>query len=163
MDEYIQKNEYKDLCLSSCVADTVSEFSELAEIKRKQLVYDGSHDIHMNGDEAQIRQLIAILLDNAVKYCDENGIITVSLKKKKRPVIIIKNTYKNVEQLRLDKLFDRFYRADQARTAGTGFGIGLSIAQSIAEHHHGTIKVEKKHEYVYSNEILEQSDILNVL
>lgn len=143
MDEYKENSDFKDFCISDCVADTVSEFTELAEMKGKRLISNISEHIHIHGDEAQIRQLTSILLDNAVKYCDENGVIEVSLKKERRPVLLVKNTYRDVDLLQLDKLFDRFYRADQARTAGSGFGVGLSIAQSIAGRHHGGIKAEK--------------------
>lgn len=146
MDEYKAGSEFKDFCISDCVADTVSDFSELAEMKGKRVIADIAQNLFIHGDEAQIRQLTSILLDNAVKYCDENGSIEVILKKKKRLILLISNTYKDVDQLQLGKLFDRFYRADQARTAGAGFGVGLSIAQSIAEHHHGTIKAEKRGE-----------------
>ena len=144
MDEYKENLNFKDFCISNCVTDTVLEFTELAEMKGKQLISSISENIYMYGDEEKVRQLTAILLDNAVKYCDENGVIEVQLKKKKHPVMIVKNTYRNVDQLQLGKLFNRFYRADQARTAGSGFGVGLSIAQSIAELHHGIIKAEKR-------------------
>ena len=146
MDECDDNSDHQNFSISDCIKETVSEFSELAEIKGKDLISDIAENINICGSEVQIRQLMAILLDNAVKYCDENGVIEVSLKKKKHTILIVKNTYNNVEQLELNRLFDRFYRDDNVRTAGTGFGIGLSIAQSIAEQHHGSIKAEKKPE-----------------
>lgn len=148
MDEYDDKSDFQELCISDCIKDAVMDFTELAEMKGKEIVSDIAENVYICGNEIQIRQLMSILLDNAVKYCDENGSIEVILKKKKSPILLISNTYKDVDQLQLGKLFDRFYRDDQARTAGTGFGVGLSIAQSITEHHHGTIKAEKRGEVV---------------
>ena len=96
--------------------------------------------ISYHGNEAAMRQLISILLDNAVKYCDPDGMIRVTLRGGKHPVILVDNSYMAVGRMELDRLFDRFYRADKARTYGSGFGIGLSIAKAIVEKHHGNIK-----------------------
>ena len=72
--------------------------------------------------------------------------IEFSLKKAKNGIIIsCKNRSENIDKDELPKLFDRFYRADKSRTeSGSGFGIGLSIARSIAEGHNGTIKAENE-------------------
>ena len=109
----------------------------------KNLTADIDKDIRYHGDESEIRQLVAILLDNAVKYCDEGGNIKAVLSQKKHPTLTVTNSCKNVDNIKLDRLFDRFYREDTARTAGSGFGIGLSIAQSITERHKGSIKAVK--------------------
>ena len=58
---------------------------------------------------------------------------------KKNPVLTVENTYKEVDMVELDRLFDRFYRADKARSYTGSFGIGLSIASAIAKNHHGDI------------------------
>ena len=60
--------------------------------QQKSGIYDIAENINICGNEVQIRQLMTILLDNAVKYCDENGVIKVSLKKKKHTILIVKNT-----------------------------------------------------------------------
>ena len=84
-------------------------------------------------------------MDNAIKYCDRNGKIRVSLSMKgNHPVICVENTYNNVNSIKFEKLFDRFYRADKARTASGSFGIGLSIAKEIAKKHKGDIVAYKK-------------------
>ena len=88
------------------------------------------------GEEALLRRLTAILLDNAVKYCDPDGTIRVRLYRRHHPVLLVENTCAQVDALELDRLFDRFYRADKARTFSGSFGIGLSIAQSIASQYH---------------------------
>ena len=59
----------------------------------------------------------------------------------RRAVLTVDNSYAAVDSVELDRLFDRFYRADRARTYGSGFGIGLSIAKAIVEKHRGEISV----------------------
>lgn len=80
------------------------------------------------------------MLDNAVKYAAEGTEIRFSLSKAHRGVTVrCSNECESLDTAELDKLFDRFYRADKSRSSG-GFGIGLSIARSIAEGHKGSIK-----------------------
>lgn len=83
-------------------------------------------------------------MDNAVKYCDADGEIAVSLKGGRRAALTVENTYSAVNETELSRLFDRFYRADRARTFTGGYGIGLSMAKSIAENHKGEIVAYKR-------------------
>ena len=134
------------MCLGEVAADNEENVNEEAvsdQTGTKGAENAAIKDIKFHGDESEIRQLTAILLDNAVKYCDEGGSIKAVLNQKKHPVLTVTNSCKNVDNIKLDRLFDRFYREDTARTAGSGFGIGLSIAQSIAERHKGSIKAVK--------------------
>ena len=85
---------------------------------------------------------MSILLDNAVKYCDDGGEIRVLLRAHRHPVIVVENSCASVQNLALDALFDRFYRGDPARSSDGGFGIGLSIAQAIVQRHRGEISAE---------------------
>ena len=144
MDEDSMKIEYNEFCMSDAVLDTLSEFSKRAELSGEKIVFDVEENVMYSGDEALIRRLIAILLDNAVKYCDEQGVIEVSLVKKHNVIMTVENTYENVEDVELDRLFDRFYRYDKVRTYSGSFGIGLSIAKSIAEKHGSEITAYKK-------------------
>ena len=93
-----------------------------------------------------MRQLVSILIDNAVKYASEGTPIEFSLEKSKKGVVIrTKNVCEGIEKEELNKLFDRFYRPDRSRTSESGgFGIGLSIARSIAEGHKGSIKAKSE-------------------
>lgn len=111
----------------------------LGENRERGWVGEYRYKVWQNGDEGAIRQLVSILLDNAVKYCDPQGSIRVELLGKRRPVLTVDNSCQNVDGLPLPRLFDRFYRADAARTYGGGFGVGLSIAKGIAERHGGDI------------------------
>ena len=97
-----------------------------------------------NGDEGLIRRLLVILLDNAVKYCDDGGEIKVMAYRKRHPTILVENTCSYVESLELERLFDRFYRADKSRAFDGNFGVGLSIARAIAKNHHGDIGAYKR-------------------
>ena len=126
--------------LSAAVADTVSDFQHLAVEEEKNLSVLVQPGITCQGDEGLIRRLVSILMDNALKYCDPGGEIRVTLTKKRHPVLTVENTYREKDFLELDKLFDRFYRGDKARTWSGSFGVGLSIAKSIVQNHHGTIK-----------------------
>ncbi len=140
MDEDGTKLEKEPFPLSEAVLDTVYTFASHIEKEQKKLLVNIPEGIRYNGNEGAIRQLVSILFDNAVKYCDDKGVIGIALYGGKRPTIIVDNSYSAVASISLDKLFDRFYRADTARTYGNGFGIGLSIAKGIVEKHHGTIR-----------------------
>ncbi len=132
-----------DFLFSEMVKDTVSEFLPLANSRDLRLSANIQIGLHYVGDEGALRRAVAILLDNAVKYCDPAGAITVSVTAGRRLTLTVENTCQNVDQIQLNRLFDRFYRADRARTAGGSFGIGLSLAQSVVQHHNGEISAYK--------------------
>ena len=144
MDEENRNLNFSRVYFGQMVQDTVSEFGPLAHSRDKGLTADIDADIFLQGDEALLRRLIGILMDNAIKYCDPSGCITVALQRQRRIVLTIENTYSAVDQLELQRLFDRFYRADKARTFTGGYGIGLSMAKSIVEKHGGEITAYKK-------------------
>lgn len=139
IDEEKSQLEMEPFDLAEAVFDTVSVFVSAAENTGKELNVQAPSTLEYTGNEASVRQLVSILLDNAVKYCDPGGVIQVTLSPGKHPVLTVDNTCSAIDQLPLTKLFDRFYRADPARTYGSGFGIGLSIAKGIVEKHHGEI------------------------
>jgi two-component system sensor histidine kinase CiaH len=144
MDESGAQPVFCSFSLSAAAADTVSEFQALAAAHGKRISAQIAPEVEYRGEEALIRRLLSILLDNAVKYCDDGGEIQVTVVKKRHPVITVENPCADVEQLALDRLFDRFYRADQARTYSGSFGVGLSIARSIVRNHHSSINAYRK-------------------
>ena len=144
MDEEKSHLEMQPFDLAEAVFDTASMFTTPAENAGKELTVQAPSTLIYSGNEAAIRQLLSILLDNAVKYCDPGGSIRVELVSGKHPILTVDNTCTTVDSLPLSKLFDRFYRADPARTYGSGFGIGLSIAKGIVEKHHGEISALKE-------------------
>ncbi len=139
MDEDGAKLPAEEFCLSDAVFDTVSAFISAIQRNGKQLSHNIDSHIVYVGDEAGIREVVSILMDNALKYCDAGGEITVSLVGGRHPVLTVENQYAAVEGVDLPRLFDRFYRADKARTYGSGFGIGLSMASAIVDKHRGSI------------------------
>ena len=99
------------------------------------------------GDEDKIKQLLNILMDNALKYSLNNGIIKISLKKNKQSniYITVSNSSETISKEQLNKIFDRFFRIDSSRNRKTGgSGLGLNIAKSIVEIHKGSINVVNK-------------------
>ena len=142
MDEEETPLKFADFDISAALSETADSFNESAEAAGHRLITDIAPDIHYNGDEYAVRQLVSILLDNAVKYASPDSPITLKLERDRKGVVIrSSNGCDNVDAEDTKKLFDRFYRADKARGSG-GFGIGLSIARSIAEAHKGSIKAE---------------------
>ncbi len=144
MDEEGQPLNVTELDISGIVTDATSEFKPLAESRGKKLTADIDPNIRYNGDEALLRRLISVLLDNAVKYCDIDGEISITLRRGRRVVMTVENTYAAVGEIELHRLFDRFYLADKARRFTGGYGIGLSMAKAIVEKHKGEITAYKK-------------------
>lgn len=144
MDEEGHKPCSEQIPLGQTVADIVSEFEGIARERGKSLCADIDGSITYLGDGQMIRRLIGILMDNAVKYCDEGGQISVTLKGHRRVCLTVENSYEGVDGVELERLFDRFYRADKARRFTGGYGVGLSIARSIVQKHKGQICAYKK-------------------
>ena len=144
MDEEGQPLNISEVALGELVADTVSEFEPLANEREKHLAASVDKEITCFGDEALLHRLVGILMDNAIKYCDQSGDISVTLHRGRRIVLTVENTYTAVGELELNRLFDRFYRADKARKFTGGYGVGLSMAKAIVEKHKGEITAYKK-------------------
>jgi len=145
LDEEKPRLEQIEFSLSDAVLDTVADFEGPAETQRKKLTSEVQPDIKVWADEGAIRQLLAILLDNALKYSNNDGEIRVTLlKRKKTAVLEVFNTCEPLNTENLERFFDRFFRADSARSAKSGYGIGLSIAKAITEAHEGTISVHSE-------------------
>lgn len=109
--------------------------------KNISLTYDIGENINYCGDGDALRRVCAILLDNAIEHTPENGDIQMTLRKQgKHPVITVVNTGSPIPKADLPHIFERFYRVEKERNGKTGhFGLGLSIAKTIVEAHHGTI------------------------
>lgn len=144
MDEETSPLQLADFPVSDALTETAESFREFAASAGHTLDVRVTPGLHYCGDEYAIRQLVSILLDNAVKYAAPEAPIVFSLEKGRHGVIIrTENPCGTLDTAALGRLFDRFYRADPARSGETGgFGIGLAIARSIAEGHHGTIRAE---------------------
>jgi signal transduction histidine kinase len=116
----------------------------LAEPKSISLDIATRSRVEVSGDETRLRELITILLDNAIKHSDAAGDVRLDLYKDNgRAVMRVVDGGAGIPAQALPRIFDRFYRADKARSrASGGTGLGLAIAKWIAEAHGGTIGIE---------------------
>ena len=131
----------QSVALSDLCSNCLLSFEPVAFERGAQLTDAVEPDVTVPGDESQLRRLIAILLDNACKYCGEQGTVTLTLRREgSRAVLSVRNTGDPIPPEALPHLFERFYRADSARARDTGgYGLGLAIAAAIAESHKGKI------------------------
>ena len=141
MEEKQTKTTMIEFPFSEVISEEAQSFQGLAKVKGKNFMVDIEPMLSLKGDEKTIRQLISILLDNAVKYCTEQGQIRLTAAHKGKNIILsIYNTSQPLTKENIDHLFDRFYRTDESRNSKTGgYGIGLSVAKAVVEAHHGKI------------------------
>lgn len=112
----------------------------MAMESRMELNVQVEPGITLRGSGQYLEQLVSILLDNAFKYGRAGGSVTVSLTRGSQNCLLrVSNTGDPIPKERLQAIFDRFYRLDDARVAQGSYGLGLSIAKSIAERHGGKI------------------------
>ena len=144
LDANKKKEERININLSKMLRDSLLVFEVVIFEKGLILEEDLSDNIFIKGEQNQIKKLISILMDNAIKYTNNNGKITVSLiNERNKAKLIIRNTGEGIEKEHLEKIFERFYRVDDSRDRGTGgYGLGLSIAKAIVEEHKGKIHAE---------------------
>lgn len=136
--------------LSSAVETMALPFESQAFEQQKKFEIDIQPELYFQGNPEQIRRMIGILIDNAFKYSAEHGAIRVSLKEEAggRSVLEVYNTGKGVREDEKEKIFERFYRSDSSRARATGgYGLGLSIAKSVADAHKMKIEVNSEPEH----------------
>ena len=142
-DDGGQKLVFAPLDLSDVVTDTALLFEPVAFESNRQLLYNIREGLRASGDADKLRQLVSILLDNAIKYAPEHEAIRLTLTgDEKNAHLTVENGGRPIPAEVIPHLFDRFYRADGSRSATEGFGLGLSIAQSIVKEHRGSIRCE---------------------
>ena len=109
-----------------------------------KIKYDIENDINMLLDEVSIKELLSILIDNAIKHSYKNSTINISLKSNGNNIILlVKNRGDNISSEDRDKIFERFYRVDKSRNRNNNrYGLGLAIAKNIVLNHNGEISVE---------------------
>ncbi|MBU3874441.1 HAMP domain-containing histidine kinase [Faecalicatena sp. AGMB00832] len=144
MDEEVLRLHASEFSMSQLTEEMLHPFYESAALKQIEIRKEIQQDVMIRANKEHFTQLVSVLLDNAVKYTNEGGEIDVCLEKaEKRVVLRVKNTCEKLPEGEPEKLFDRFYRGDSARTQKSGgYGIGLSVAQAIVEAHKGTITAE---------------------
>ena len=145
MEEEQPKLQYIDFPISDVVEEMAQSFAAPARSQDKDFQVQVQPMLSFKGDEKGIRQLVSILLDNALKYSSPGGQLALRLEKQGRNLLLtVSNTWAQLmEQDKLPHLFDRFYRTDQSRNSQSGgYGLGLSIAKSIVSAHKGKIRAE---------------------
>ena len=130
--------------LSKMLSDILLVFEVIIFEKGLILEEKIKDNIFINAESNQIKKLISILMDNAIKYTNDNGKISIILRSEKnRAKLIIKNTGEGIRKEHLEKIFERFYRVDDSRDRKTGgYGLGLSIAKAIVNDNNGKIHAE---------------------
>lgn len=118
--------------------------------KKIDLTLDIAENAELSADAPALERLAGILLDNALKFTPAGGRVRVSLTSEKQKLwLCVSNTHDGLEATHVNRLFDRFYRVSSSRSQQTsGYGLGLAIAKSIVEQHHGKINARLTGEWV---------------
>ena len=135
------RSAFEEVDLSDVLEGEVLQFESVAFERGVKLESQVEPGIELRGNEQRLRRLAGTLIDNACKYVDDGGAVNVSLSRAgKQAKLEVRNTGAPISPEDLPHVFDRFYRADKARTGGAGgHGLGLAIARAIAEEHGGTL------------------------
>lgn len=143
LDEENPFPNQSEFSLSDMVWETIEPFVSIAKAREKQFTYEIEDGLFLKGDAGTLQQMVSLLLDNAMKYSDKNGIVRLKLGRGHGKIMLeVFNTCSTVSKKEADKLFERFYRPDQSRSKEAGgTGIGLSIAKAAVEAHKGKISV----------------------
>lgn len=157
-DDSQNKLVFSKIDLSELLLSRILSFEALAFEKGIRLDYDISDDLNIIGHEGNVKQLISILLDNAMKYCGDKGSVYLkAFSLKDRTYVLVKNSGDLIDAEDLKHIFERFYRTDKSRSRTEGgYGLGLAIAKTIVDNMHGKISVlsDKENGTVFKLELL---------
>ena len=129
--------------LSDAAADAALRFEPVAYEAGHTLSYDIAPGLLVRGDSGKLEQAVAVLLDNAIKYAAPGTEVRLdAVRQGKNACLWVENEGDPIPADKLPHIFDRFYRADESRTDGGSFGLGLPIARAIVEAHRGTIRCD---------------------
>lgn len=147
-DPQTRKLSFSDVDLTYLVESYVLQFESVAFERGIEVESNLESSLHVQGDAKRLERLVSTLIDNACKYSEEGGQVRVTLRKSARGVSFsVHNDGAVIAQEDLPHVFDRFYRADKARTRDeSSYGLGLAIAQEVAHEHGGSITVTSSQE-----------------
>ena len=129
--------------LSDAAADAALRFEPVAYEAGHTLSYDIAPGLLVRGDSGKLEQAVAVLLDNAIKYAAPGTEVRLDAARQgKNACLWVENEGDPIPADKLPHIFDRFYRADESRTDGGSFGLGLPIARAIVEAHRGTLRCD---------------------
>ncbi|ADL51597.1 HAMP domain-containing sensor histidine kinase [Clostridium cellulovorans] len=138
---------YEDIEVNAIIKDVFLLLKPIADEKEIQLTYDISDTtVIVSGEQNKFKQMLINLIDNAIKYSDRNGFVKVQCFLKEDYVVItVEDNGIGIENICLNRIFERFYRVDEARSrARGGTGLGLAIVKHIILEFKGTIDVESE-------------------
>ncbi len=142
IDEIDKISEFTKFNLSNALNDIANPFVEVFNSKDKTLKLDIKENIMFKGNEAMIKELASIILENALKYSKTNASFSLDIVEE-RITISERNDGEDIKTGELDEVFERFYRSDDVRAKSIeGSGLGLSIAKEITNLHGGRIKAK---------------------
>ena len=142
-DHGVRTAVLSELSLTELATNCALAFEPVAFEAGKPLETSIQEEVFVLGDREKLRQLLGVLLDNAIKYGAKGGSIKLRLEKTERQArLTVENPGEPIPPEQLRRLFERFYRLDQSRGEQQGFGLGLPIAAAIAGEHKGSLKAE---------------------
>ena len=146
IDSHKMKLRREMMCLSNAVKEAVRRLAPLASDRGQAIEVALHSDCDMFADPAKLQQVIYNLIDNAIKYTPDGGMVRISLDLVGRDAVLrIADTGVGIPKEDLPHVFERFYRVDKARSRETGgTGLGLSIVQQIVRLHGGNIDVQSE-------------------
>jgi len=136
--------KFEVLSLAEIIKDAVNRVKPIAK-QKKIITNNDAPDFKVEGNKYSLSDLFVILLENAIKYSKVNGVISIKAKVADKYIqVSVSDKGVGISEKDLPHVFDRFYRADASRAQfnNAGYGLGLSIAKSIVETHHGSIRAE---------------------
>ena len=143
------KELFVDVDLSKLIQKSCLTFESLMFEKNITFTSNIDENVSLKCNEYQIKQLISIIMDNAIRHSEQKGEIIVNLKNHRTEIILeIKNKGKAIPKEMEEKIFERFYRADESRNRNENrYGLGLAIAKGIVEKHNGNITAHSENGY----------------
>lgn len=143
LEDTEHKEVYNEVNLSKIIENKALSFESLMFEQELTLKLNIENDIIYKCNQDKIKELLSILIDNAIKHSYQKSSIEVSLMKNKNIIILsVKNRGDTIPKTEQEKIFDRFYRGDKSRNRDSNrYGLGLAIAKSIVQNHKGNITV----------------------
>jgi heavy metal sensor kinase len=145
LENNFPKGDFEIFPVSVMIDDVLDTIKVLAEEKNIEITKDCPYDLEITGNRKHLSRALFNLVDNAIKYTPEGGRVRIAAGRNhsaKKIEIIVEDNGIGIQSEEIDRIFDRFYRVDKARSQTRGTGLGLSIAREIVKAHEGLISVE---------------------